>query len=62
MAQGLGCQGLTAEGPGSVPGWGTKIPQAVQLHGKEANIQDFPKSKKNGELGSSLVAKVETAH
>ena len=35
VAQGLGCQALTAEGLGSVPGRGTKIPQAVQPHGKE---------------------------
>ena len=28
--QGLGPRALTAEGVGSIPGWGTKIPQAVQ--------------------------------
>ena len=28
--QWLGLQALTAEGPGSIPGWGTKIPQAAQ--------------------------------
>ena len=30
--QWLGLHGLTAEGPGSIPGWGTKIPQAAR-HG-----------------------------
>ena len=27
--QWLGLQAFTAEGVGSIPGWGTKIPQAV---------------------------------
>ena len=27
----LGLYALTAEGPGSIPGWGTKTPQGVQL-------------------------------
>ena len=28
--QWLGLGAFTAEGPGSIPGWGAKIPQAVQ--------------------------------
>ena len=32
--QWLGLHALTAEGPGSIPGWGTKIPQAVQCDQK----------------------------
>ena len=35
MVQRLGCQALTAEGLGSVPGRRTKIPQAVQPHRQE---------------------------
>ena len=30
MVQWLGLSALTAEGLGSIPGWGTKMPQAVQ--------------------------------
>lgn len=30
----LGLYGLTAEGPGSFPGWGIKIPQ-VEWHGQK---------------------------
>ena len=29
MVQGLGLCAFTAEGPGSIPGWGTKILQAA---------------------------------
>ena len=29
MVQWLGLRASTAGGPGSIPGWGTKIPQAV---------------------------------
>ena len=29
--QWLGLRSITAESPGSIPGWGTKIPQAVWL-------------------------------
>ena len=32
MAQWLGLSALTARGPGSIPGWGTKILQATQWH------------------------------
>ena len=34
MVQWLGLQAFTAEGPGSIPGQGTKIPQATR-HGQE---------------------------
>ena len=30
VVQWLGCSALTAQGPGLIPGWGIKIPQAVQ--------------------------------
>ena len=30
----LGVGAFTAEGPGSIPGWGTEIPQATQ-HGQK---------------------------
>ena len=30
VVQWLGCSVLTAQGPGLIPGWGIKIPQAVQ--------------------------------
>ena len=38
--QWLGLRAFTAEGPGSIPGWGTKIPQATQCG------QKFKKQKK----------------
>ena len=31
----LGFRALNAEGPGSIPGWGTKIPQATQRSQKK---------------------------
>ena len=34
MVQGLGICTFTAKGPGSIPGWGTKISQATR-HGQE---------------------------
>ena len=36
MVQWLGLSALTAMGPGSIPGWGTKIPQA-ERHGQNNN-------------------------
>ena len=36
MVQGLGLWAFTAKGSGSIPGWGTKIPQAV-WYGKTKN-------------------------
>ena len=33
VVQWLGLHAFTAEGPGSIPGWGTRIPQALQ-HGQ----------------------------
>ena len=46
VVQWLGLHALTAEGPGSIPGRGTKIPQAVQ-HGKK------PPKKQNKNLDKS---------
>ena len=34
MVQWLGLRASTAGGMGSIPGWGTKTPQAVQLYRK----------------------------
>ena len=43
MDQWLGLYVLTAEGPGSIPGWGTKTPQA-KWHGQKQNkIHSFKK-------------------
>ena len=36
MVQGLGLRALTAEGPGLIPGWGTRIPQAAEQQGPRA--------------------------
>ena len=44
MVQGLGLHTFTAEGTGSVPGWGTKIPQAAQWGQKKKK-----KKQKEGE-------------
>ena len=38
MVQWLGLHAFTAEGPGSIPSWGTKVPQAVQF-GKKKKIR-----------------------
>ena len=35
MVQWLGLHAVTTKGPGSIPGWGTKIPQASQWGKKE---------------------------
>ena len=43
--QWLGLHAFTAEGSGSVPGWGTKIPQAV-WHGQKKFIGALFKKKK----------------
>ena len=45
MAQWLGLSAFTAKGLGSIPGWGTKIPQATQGGQKEKNKT---KQKKQG--------------
>ena len=37
---------FTAKGPGSIPGWGTKVPQAVQ-HGQK-NINKQKDNSQNG--------------
>ena len=39
--QWLGLGAFTAEGPGSIPGWGTKIPQAVWCRQKKKKIGLF---------------------
>ena len=39
MVQGLGLSAFTAEGPGSVPGWGTKILQASRRGQKKKKDQ-----------------------
>ena len=38
MVQWLGPHALTAEDPGSIPGWGTKIPQAVAVQPIDQSI------------------------
>ena len=41
--QWLGLSAFTAEDLGSIPGWGTKIPQAVQCGQKEKKVSlTFP--------------------
>ena len=44
--QWLGLHAFTAKGPGSIPGWGTKIPQALQS-------KKPPKNKKPPTLSQS---------
>ena len=39
--QRLGLCSLTAEGPGSIPCWGTKIPKATQSVQKEKKILEW---------------------
>ena len=39
----LGLHALTAKGPGSIPGWGTKTPQAVQRGQKIFLIKKNPR-------------------
>ena len=39
VVQWLGLHAFTAEDLGSIPGWGTKIPQAVQNGQKKKNKQ-----------------------
>ena len=41
MVQWLGCRYFTAEGQDTIPGRGTKIPQAAQRPNKEMNISFF---------------------
>ena len=40
MGQGLGLRTFTEEGPGSIPGGGTEIPQATRLGQKEEKKKD----------------------
>ena len=42
VLQGLGPRSFTVEGPGSIPGWGTKIPQAVRLNLKDTHTHTKP--------------------
>ena len=51
MVQWLGCHALTAEGPGSIPGRGTKIPQAA-WHGQKTKQHT---QKGSTEVGCSTV-------
>ena len=57
-SQGLGLCAFTAKGPGSIPGWGTKIPQAAwcgQKHQTKPNKYKLttnplhPNNKKTGQ-------------
>ena len=48
MVQRLGLRAFTAEGPGSIPGQGTKIPRAVQY---SRAMQYGQKKKKMARLG-----------
>ena len=43
QSSGLGLGAFTARGPGSIPGWGTKIPQAVR-HGQKKKENTQPES------------------
>ena len=53
MVQWLGFFGLTAEVPGSIPGQGTKIPQAVQC--------STAKKKKKEKCGLSIIVEYYSA-
>ena len=44
MVQWLGLGAFTAVGPGSIPGWGTRIPQAMQQGKKTKTKQNSPDS------------------
>ena len=41
--QWLGLHALTAKGPGSIPGWGMKIPQATRHSQKKKKKKSFDK-------------------
>ena len=41
---------LTNEGPGPIPGWGTKIPQAAQSGGQKKEKKKKENSSKSGFL------------
>ena len=49
VIQWLGLSALTAQGPGSFPGWGAKIPQAAQQSPKERRGRKRLSQKKNEE-------------
>ena len=51
MVQWLGCHSFTAEGAGSIPGWGTKIPHAaLHVQKEESGDPDGP-----GRLGGAKI-------
>ena len=52
MVQWLGLRAFTAKGADSIPGHGTKIPQATQ----STTMPPAPAKKENIIIGSSLVA------
>ena len=53
MVHWLGLSTFFAKGPGSIPGWGTKIPQAVQS-GKEKKKGNLALSKTKNILEDSV--------
>ena len=52
MVQWLGLCAFTAEGPGSTPDWGTKIPQAMRHSQKKKCLQYKVQSAVKGDLGA----------
>ena len=55
MVQWLGLQAFTAKGPGSIPGWGTKVTQAVR-HGRKKKKE---KKKKPNRMWGQLAIYTE---
>ena len=50
MVQWLGLRAFAAEGRGSIPDWGTKIPEAAAYH----TPPPPPKKEKNGTIEANL--------
>ena len=57
VVQWLGLHALNAEGLGSIPGQGTKIPQALQRSQKNKNLKKKKKESKEGVKGHSISLK-----
>ena len=63
MVQGLGPRSFTVEGPGSIPGWGTKIPQAVRLNLKDTHTltqNQIDSNRKQFKFSVHLKSKITT--
>ena len=54
VVQWLGLCAFIAEGLGSIPGWGTKIPQAVQCGKKKEKNKDLPLTSSRKTTSESL--------